>query len=209
MSYSASDLADHINTALVQLGYTIKPVEEDGDGDGDHYWDLGSNGVGSVNSPANAACADAVDDLVRRIQDLQNAAGRVIAQAQQGQMTAALAVLKEALDASIPGDVDEFINGGNQAAAVAAPVLAVGEQRKQRLLALLRPLGFVDNEDDEVPGAVWHAATRIILAADKTAPGDVVAAILEIGKEAGREEAQASMRHALGISHGMAERAGA
>ena len=124
MSYSASDLADHINTALVQLGYTIKPVEEDGDGD--HYWDLGSNGVGSVNSPANAACADAVDDLVRRIQDLQNAAGRVIAQASQGQMTAALADLKEALDASIPGDIDEFING-TQAAAVASPALAVGE----------------------------------------------------------------------------------
>lgn len=208
MSYSASDLADHINTALVQLGYTIKPVEEDGDGDGDHYWDLGSNGVGSVNSPANAACADAVDDLVSRIQDLQNAAGRVIAHAQQGQMTAPLAALKEALDASIPGDIDEFING-TQAAAVASPTLAVGEQRKQLLLALLGPLGFVDNEDDEAPGAVWHAATRIILAADKTAPGDVVAAILEIGKEAGREEAQASMRHALGISHGMAERAGA
>lgn len=208
MSYSASDLADHINRALVQLGYTIGPVEEDGDGDGDHYWDLGSNGVGSVNSPANAACADAVDDLVRRIQDLQNAAGKAIAEAQQGQMTAALAALKVSLDASIPGDIDEFI-GGAQTAAAGSPALAVGEQRKHRLLALLGPLGFVDNEDDETPGAVWHAATRIILAADKTAPVDVVAAILEIGKAAGREEAQASMRQALGISHGMDERAGA
>ena len=208
MSYSASDLADHINRALVQLGYTIGPVEEDGDGDGDHYWDLGSNGVGSVNSPANAACADAVDDLVRRIQDLQNAAGKAIAEAQHGQMTAALAALKESLDASIPGDIDEFI-GGAQTAAAGSPALAVGEQRKHRLGALLGPLGFVDNEDDETPGAVWHAATRIILAADKTAPVDVVAAILEIGKAAGREEAQASMRQALGISHGMDERAGA
>lgn len=208
MSYSASDLADHINAVLIQLGYTIRPVEEDGDGDGDHYWDLGSNGVGSVNSPANAACADAVDDLVRRIQDLQNAAGRVIAEAQHGQLTAALAALKEALDASIPGDIDEFING-TQAAAVASPELSAGEQRKQRLLALLGPLGFVDNEDDEAPGAVWHAATRTILAADKTTPGDVVAAILAIGKQTGREEAQASMRQALGISQGVVERVGA
>lgn len=123
-------------------------------------------------------------------------------------MTAALAALKEALDASIPGDIDEFING-TQAAAVASPELSAGEQRKQRLLALLGPLGFVDNEDDEAPGAVWHAATRTILAADKTTPGDVVAAILAIGKQTGREEAQASMRQALGISQGVVERVGA
>lgn len=199
MSYSASDLADHINRALAQLGYTIRPVEEDGDGDSEHYWDLGSNGIGSVNGPANAACADAVDDLVRRIQALQNAAARVIAEAQQGHTTGAMATLKESLDASIPGDIDEFIDG-TQTAAAGSPALSVAEQRKPRLLALLGPLGFVDNEDDEAPGAVWHAATGIILAADKTAPGDVVAAILEIGKKAGCEEVQASLRKALGIS---------
>lgn len=71
--------------------------------------------------------------------------------------------------------------------------------RKASALAVLGPIGFIDNEDDETPGTIFHSGCRITLDCAKLSPKDVVAAILEVGQERGKQELRNAMRNALGI----------
>lgn len=71
--------------------------------------------------------------------------------------------------------------------------------RKKSALEILGPLGFVDAEDDDAPGAIWHRHTLIAIDVMKVKAGDFVGAILEVGKTRGREAAQKDMRKACGL----------
>lgn len=71
--------------------------------------------------------------------------------------------------------------------------------RKKSALELLGPLGFVDNDDGEAPGAIWHRECHITLDTERMSPAQVIAAVLEIGRERGRSEVQGSVRKALGL----------
>ena len=71
--------------------------------------------------------------------------------------------------------------------------------RKNSALELLAPLGFVDSEDSDEPGAIWHRECHITINTERMSPAQVVGAILEIGLERGRSEVQTTMRQVLGI----------
>lgn len=75
----------------------------------------------------------------------------------------------------------------------------VAEQRKQSALKVLGPIGFVDAEDEEVPGAIWHRQTGVTINTMMVKAGDLVGAILEAGEARGRDAAQAAMRKACGL----------
>ncbi len=71
--------------------------------------------------------------------------------------------------------------------------------RKESALKLLAPLGFVDSDDDEVPGAIWHKGCALTLDATRMSPAEAVEAILNIGRERGRSEIRVTVRTALGL----------
>lgn len=75
----------------------------------------------------------------------------------------------------------------------------VAEQRKQSALKLLGPIGFVDADDTEAPGAIWHRQADITINVMMVKEGDLVGIILEVGREQGRSEAQKAMRKACGL----------
>ncbi len=71
--------------------------------------------------------------------------------------------------------------------------------RKESALKLLEPLGFVDADDAEYPGAIWHRGCALTLDAGRLSPADFMQAILEIGRERGRTDVRNQMRDALGL----------
>lgn len=75
----------------------------------------------------------------------------------------------------------------------------IARQRKASALTILSPLGFVDLEDDEVPGGIWHKGTNLTINVMTVKAGDFVDAIVEAGRERGRGEAQRAMRQACGL----------
>lgn len=71
--------------------------------------------------------------------------------------------------------------------------------RKESALKILAPLGFVDNDDVESPGTIWHTGCNLTIDTARTSPAEVVEAILIIGRERGRSEIRGEVRAALGL----------
>ncbi len=71
--------------------------------------------------------------------------------------------------------------------------------RKASALRLLGPLGFIDNNDAEVLGAIWHPVTGLVLDASSISPAEVVRVIYEAGEAAGREALQRELALLLGL----------
>lgn len=72
-------------------------------------------------------------------------------------------------------------------------------KKKADALKILGPLGFVDREDVHVPGAIWHNESAIELNVATVKAGNIVGAILEIGRLQGICLAQRTMRKSLGM----------
>ncbi len=72
-------------------------------------------------------------------------------------------------------------------------------ERKKSALEVLAPLGFVDNEDGECPGAIYHTDIRGCIDINGISPADVVKIIFQRGKEEGIELVQSNVRKTLGI----------
>ncbi|CAN7781156.1 hypothetical protein LJR296_008013 [Cupriavidus necator] len=81
-----------------------------------------------------------------------------------------------------------------------ADAYEIALQRKQDALVLLSKLGFVDNEDSEEPGAVYHRETGLVIDCAKVSPAAVVKAAFDAGQEKGIQQIQADVRKVLGIS---------
>lgn len=71
--------------------------------------------------------------------------------------------------------------------------------RKKSALTILGPLGFVDNDDGETPGAILHPATGMVLDAERLSPAQVVKAIFDEGFLRGSNEVRSQMRRTLGL----------
>lgn len=74
------------------------------------------------------------------------------------------------------------------------------EERKASALRLLAPLGFVDNNDGEAPGTIFHPGTSLVLDTSTVTPAQVVAALVAEGERRGREEVAAAMRRLIGVA---------
>jgi hypothetical protein len=73
-------------------------------------------------------------------------------------------------------------------------------QRKARWLRGLEPLGFVDNDDGECPGAIYHPGAGVTLdIATLRNPADVVHELLKIGSERGVAALRRDLRAAIGL----------
>lgn len=72
-------------------------------------------------------------------------------------------------------------------------------KKKKSALELLSPLGFVDNEDGECPGAIYHPEMKGCIDTNKISPSDVVKIIFQHGKEEGIALVQSNIRKTLGI----------
>lgn len=73
------------------------------------------------------------------------------------------------------------------------------EHRKRSALKVLEPMGFVDNDDVEEPGAIYLPQTGFIFDCEKGGPGDVMKAAIEFGRKQGEEALQRRLRELLGL----------
>lgn len=73
------------------------------------------------------------------------------------------------------------------------------ESRKASALRVLAPLGFLDNEDSDVPGAIWHPATGVVIDSSRINPRDVIRVVFEAGEREGREVLQTKLCQLLGV----------
>lgn len=71
--------------------------------------------------------------------------------------------------------------------------------RKESALELLAKLGFVDNEDGEFPGTIFHPATGLVIDVAHIAPAEVIANVLQQGRQQGEAQVQAAIRKTLGL----------
>lgn len=71
--------------------------------------------------------------------------------------------------------------------------------RKESALELLGKLGFVDNNDDEYPGTIFHPATGLTIDVVRIGPAEVIAEVLKRGQQQGEERVQAAIRKTLGL----------
>lgn len=60
-------------------------------------------------------------------------------------------------------------------------------------------LGFVDNEDDEYPGAIWHKGINQVFDISATDPKEIIQVVFARGKEIGDLEAKDRVRAAFGF----------
>lgn len=74
------------------------------------------------------------------------------------------------------------------------------EKRKAAALEILKPLGFVDNEDDECPGTIFHPGISQAFDISATDPKEIVRLVFARGKEVGTTDTQCAVRKALGIA---------
>lgn len=73
------------------------------------------------------------------------------------------------------------------------------EKRKTAALEILGPLGFVDNEDEEYPGTIYHPGISQSFDISATDPKEIVRLVFARGKEVGTIDTQCAVRKALGI----------
>lgn len=76
------------------------------------------------------------------------------------------------------------------------------EQRlahKAKVLEVLGPLGFVDLEDDEALGAIYHPATMEVYDVSTITPEAVITLVYQRGAQHGAEEAKRRMRESMGL----------
>lgn len=59
--------------------------------------------------------------------------------------------------------------------------------RKESALNILAPLGFVDAEDADMPGAIRHRPTDVWIDTEVLSPSDVVSAIVAHGEARARD----------------------
>lgn len=74
------------------------------------------------------------------------------------------------------------------------------QKRKKDALKVLGPLGFVDNEDDEYPGTIYHPGIAQSFDISASEPAAIVNLVFARGKETGVADAKARVRAALGLT---------
>lgn len=108
MAFSTPDFADHVQSVLTDLGYTVVERPEG------FTWHFGEFDSPTPHPTDAAAWAAAFSDMVSRFSLLQMTAARVIGRWDAGNLAEAVRELGHALDSSVPGDVATFVKEHNR-----------------------------------------------------------------------------------------------
>jgi hypothetical protein len=73
------------------------------------------------------------------------------------------------------------------------------KQKQRSALEVLGPLGFVDNNDDEFPGEIYHQASGVVIDCLRVTPGEIIAFVFKEGERQGEQKARRAIRQAIGL----------